>query len=309
MVKKIAIFFDTNKLEARFSNQKCGDLCIADIKASNDFYAIRRFVEEYRLSDKIEFCIPEIVIREYKRHLLEIYQKHTVSFIEQLNDYKRVFGSILNVSYEFTKQNEAIFQEHIETLFDEFIIRNSCRIVNYDRNIDLFERLVDKAINKKAPFISARSNKKEYHDAGLKDAIIAETILKYHSDNGCPCILVSEDNDWGRCDDLVRDDIFVCKNCEHLKSVLVRFFDVSKGESIRLKFEEPYLRETIIRETGNQYDGSVSSFNVVEITHKDADVYIVNIDCNINETLYQIVCEYDDASNDVSNISYKIENE
>jgi len=309
-MERIAIFFDTNKLEARFTDHKCGDLCLADIKASTDFYDIRRFVNEYQLSDKIEFCIPELVILEYKRHLLDIYTQHTESFRSEINEYQKVFGSILKVDFEFVKQNVDEFKEHIDALFNNFIAMNNCKVIEYDRSSALLERIVDKAINRVAPFVFVRCNKKEYHDAGLKDAIIAETILKYHVDNDCPCILISEDNDWGRCSDLNKDDIFICKNLEQLRIILHEKLGITDiDEDVRLKFEDSYIRETIIRETGNQYDSAVSDFNVVAIMLKNANIYTVKINCNINETIYWIVCEYDYASNEVSSVSYEIENE
>jgi len=187
-MEHIAIFFDTNKLEARFTDRKCGDLCVSDIKATKDFYDIKKFIENNRLYDSIEICIPEIVVREYKRHLLEIYTQHTKTFEDKINEYKKVFGSILKIDFEFIKRNAKEFQEHTDALFEDFISINHCRVIEYDRSRDLLERIVDKAINRTAPFASANGKRKEYHDAGLKDAIIAETILKYQTDNGCPCI-------------------------------------------------------------------------------------------------------------------------
>ncbi len=308
-MEHIAIFFDTNKLESRFTDHKCGSLCVSDIKATKDFYDIKKFIEDNRLCSSIEICIPEIVILEYKRHLLDIYTTHTKSFKDTIIEYQKVFGSILKVDFEFVKRDIDEFKEHIDDLFSNFITINNCKVIEYDRSSTLFERVVDKAINKVAPFTSARKDKKEYHDAGFKDAIIAETILKYRTDNGCPCILISEDNDWGRCLDLNKDHIFICKNLEHLRDVLSKQWGIPKSNDVRLKFEDLYIRETIIRETGNQYDESISDFNITGITLKDKNIYVVRINCNINETIYKITCEYDYSLNEVLNVVYKIENE
>ena len=308
-MEHIAIFFDTNKLESRSTDHKCGDLCVSDIKATKDFYNIKKFIEDNQLCSSIEVCIPEVVILEYKRHLLEIYTKHTVSFKEKIDEYKHVFGSILKIDFEFSKHNIDEFKEHVDNLFDNFTTINNCKVIEYDRSSTLLERVVDKAINQVAPFVTAKNNGKEYHDAGLKDALIAETILKYQTDNNCPCILISEDNDWGRCSDLNKNHIFICKDLEHLKNVLSIQWGIREPNDIRLKFEDSYIRETIIQETGNQYDKSVSDFNITDITSKEENIYVVRINCNINETIYKITCEYDYSSNTISNVVYEIENE
>lgn len=308
-MEHIAIFFDTNKLESRFTDHKCGDLCISDIKATKDFYDIKKFIEDNRLCGSIEICIPEIVILEYKRHLLEIYTTHTESFKNTISEYQKVFGSILKVDFEFAKRDIDEFKEHVDDLLNDFITRNNCKVVRYDRSSTQLERIVDKAINRIAPFSQAKEKGKEYHDAGFKDALIAETILKYRIDNNYPCILISEDNDWGRCSDLDKDHIFICKNLAQLEVVLSKKLGIVKSKDVRLKFEDSYIRETIIQETGNQYDESVSDFNITDITSRDENIYVVKTNCKINETIYNIVCEYDYSSNEVSNISYKIEDE
>lgn len=308
-MERIAIFFDTNKLESRFTDHKCGSLCVSDIKATKDFYDIKKFIEDNRLCSNVDLCIPEIVILEYKRHLLEIYTMHTKSFKDTINEYQKVFGSILNVEFEFAKRDINEFQGHVDALLDNFIEINNCKVIEYDRSSTLLERIVDKAINRVAPFAYAKSKGKEYHDAGFKDTIIAETILKYRTDNGCPCILISEDNDWGRCLDLNQDHIFICKDLEHLKNVLSKKWGILESNDVRLKFEDSYIQETIIQETGNRYDKSVSEFNITDIALNDENIYVVKINCKINETSYTITCEYDDSSNAVSNVVYKIENE
>lgn len=84
---KIAVFFDTNKLEARFSDKKCGDLYLSEVKASNDFYELKKYIKDNGLSEYVKLCVNEISIREYKQHLIENYKDHSKGFSDNIDGY------------------------------------------------------------------------------------------------------------------------------------------------------------------------------------------------------------------------------
>ena len=305
----VAIFFDTNKLEARISDKKHGDLYLAEIKSSKDFYEIRNFIVENKFSKSAHICISDISIREYKKHLIENYNKYTQGLSDDIEGYKKSFGSILDVDFSFNKKNIEEYEKHITYIFNEFISHNDCEIVSYPKDIDFFSNLVDKAIEKSCPFVTINGNGKQYKDAGFKDAVIGETILRYSKNNNCKCILVSEDNDYSRAFS-ENDDIHICKDSKQVKELLNNLLGLSDIDVVKNKFtNDHYLQETIIDLTGNKYDKSVTSFDVLDVQKIEDGQYEISITTEINEVKYSIKCEYESSSNEIKYIKYDIQNE
>lgn len=306
---KVAIFFDTNKLEARITGSKCGELFLAEIKASSDFYDIKKYIDDSGVSKVVELCISEISLRECKQHLIENFKDHRKNFCDRIDEYKRSFGSILDVSYEFRKNTVDEFKEHVDCIYEGFIIANQCKIIEYVRDVDFFGSLIEKAIRKQSPFINIGANGKQYKDAGFKDAIVGESIIRYHRDNNCKCILISEDKDF---ENAFSDysEIIICKNFIEVKELLFELLGVTDSKFIENKFEtDPYLQEKLIRETGNIFDEAVSRFKVINILSEEEDIYSLKIQCVINEVIYEIKCRYESTSNEVFDVTYKTTND
>ncbi len=306
---KVAVFFDTNKIEARFSNAKCGDLYLSEVKASSDFYEVKNYIEDSGLSKDVKLCVSEISIREYKQHLMENFTEHSKGFSDNIDGYKKSFGSILDVTYEFNKKSIAEFEEHVESIFSEFLYLNKCKNIEYVRDVDFFNTLVDKAIKKEKPFVSIGANKKLYKDAGFKDAIIIETIIRYHKEQRCKCILVTDDNDFNSAFQ-DSDGIIICKDATNVKNTLSDWLSVSNIDIIKYKFgSDKYIQESIISETGNTLDESVTIFDVVSVKEKDENLYSIEIHSVINEVVYRFTCKYESISNEIFDVVYTTEND
>ena len=306
---KIAVFFDTNKLEARFSNSKCGDLYLAEVKASNDFYEVKKYIEESGLLRYVKLCITEISIREYKQHLIENFEEHRKGFSDSIDGYQKSFGSILDVAFEFRKSNIAEFEEHVELIFTEFLSLNKCETIEYVRDIDFFNSLVDKVIKKQKPFVSIGGNGKKYKDAGFKDAIIGETIIRYHEKMGHKCVLITDDKDF---ESTFHDyaDILICKDATSAKDVLSNLLRIPTLDLIKSKFEsDKYIQESVISETGNTLDESVANFDVVNVKEEEENLYSIEIHSVINEVVYHFTCKYESISNEIFDIVYTTEND
>ena len=305
---KVAVFFDTNKIEARFSNSKCGDLYLSEVKASSDFYEVKNYIEDSGLYKDVKLCVSEISVREYKQHLIENFTEHSKGFSDNIDGYKKSFGSILDVTYEFNKKSIAEFEEHVESILSEFLSLNKCKNVEYVRDVDFFNSLVDKAIKKEKPFVSVGANKKLYKDAGFKDAIIIE-IIRYHKELGCKCILVTDDNDFSSAFQ-DSDGITICKDATNVKNTLSDWLSVSNIDIIKYKFgSDKYLQERIISETGNILDDSVTKFDVSNIREDENDIYMISITSVVNEVTYQITCKYESSSNEIFDVEYVTEND
>ena len=295
-MKRIAIFFDTNILEARFSEKKQEFLFHHNIIPNKLFYDVINYIRQNKIEHLIDFCITSISWKEFTNHLIENYRERFNDFKQQETAYRKSFGATFDIIYEFKQENEEQYIEHIKTLQNDFLRVNKCTIVDYPNDIGFFNSLIDKCIDKKPPFKTTHAQTKTYTDAGLKDALILESIIRYGQQNNCITILVSQDPDF---DDT--KSIHICKSIQNLEKFLLDKSYISNESAIKNKIEtDTYLKDTIVSMTGNKFDKSVTAFQIIDVSKcEDDDYFKLNIQCTINETIYIIDCTYDANSNEI----------
>ena len=69
-MKRIAIFFDTNILEARFSEKKQEFLFHHNIIPNKLFYDVINYIRKNKIEHLIDFCITSISWKEFTNHLI-----------------------------------------------------------------------------------------------------------------------------------------------------------------------------------------------------------------------------------------------
>ncbi|MEJ8770366.1 PIN domain-containing protein [Prevotella sp. HCN-7019] len=306
-MKRIAIFFDTNILESRFSEKKQEFLFHYKIIPNELFNKTINYIKTNNIENITDFCVCTVSLKELKNHLVENYKNRVNDFIHQEAVYKKAFGPSVEILYEFEHKNEEEYSKYIEKKLNVFLEEYKCKLIDYPNDINFYKLLIDKCIDKKEPFKTASSQGKIYTDAGLKDAIIFETIIRYGHDNDCLTILVSKDNDFAN-----TRELYTCNSIVKLEEYLFEHSYISNENAIKNKIQSDlYLRETIISMTDNKLDESVTEFEVKNVVKNEDDpnCFNVNIKCTINESIYIIDCTYDFYSNNVELDSYKIENE
>jgi len=303
-MKNLSIFFDTNILESRFSFEKMEFLFHNTITPSDMFNKILNYIKTNKIESQTNFYIPDISWKEYRKHLIDNYLLNMKYIQGQTEAYKKAFGETFELSYKFSHESIDKYKEYLDRLQNDFLERTKCEIINYPKDVNVFENLIEKCINKQPPFKTAHANKKEYHDAGLKDALILETIARHQQEKNCQCILVTEDNDFAGI-----NDINVCSTFENFCKFLEDNGYVVNVDFIKHKIEsDTYLKESIITETGNKYDDSVTEFMVTNVKANE-DLYEVNIKAIINEVIYKITGKYDISPNELLDINIIMENE
>lgn len=306
-MRRIAIFFDTNILESRFSEKKQDFLFHYKITANELFYKTINFIRKYNIEQLTDLCVCTISSREIKKHLVENYRDRLKDFKQQESLYKKSFGPSFEITYKFKQETEEQYNEYIEKMLDDFYKEHNCTLIDYPHDIDFFNLLINKCMDGSGMFKTATSHGKTYTDAGFKDAIIFETIIRYCKENDCLTILISKDYDFNNA-----DDIYVCHSIEDLEKFLFDQSYVNNENGVRYKIQDDeYLQETIISMTGNKFDTSVTLFEVQSVSKdtENENCYNVNIKSVINETIYLIDCIYDSNSNSVESVSNKIMNE
>lgn len=307
---KISIYFDTNMLERRHSNSA---LFLSELSINPEYYEIENMIRDLSLSKKVEICIPEIVWMEIKKHLKEFYRSEKDSMIAKMAQYRMSFGSIADITCEFNDiTNDSQYEEYLEQITQDFLEnpKVSAKIIPYPKDQDTICEIIDKAMYTVAPFVKVNKGKKEYTDAGFKDALIYETLLKNTNDH--LCILVSNDSDF---DNLFcincSTNLKLCKTAKDVKETLISNFDIDNKDVLITEIKnDKYFISNALTTFGydKDIDYSIKEIRVVNISEdKEAkfelDLVVDGID-EIFTVLYNITAkEIVDITKEESEVS------
>lgn len=294
------IFFDTNILENRFNND-C--LQVSQPKFSALYYSVKNFIINEKIQDFVKICIPEIVFVEMKKHLIDCYKSKSDSLKSHVETYKKVFGDMYEISTnKKICQTYKDYTEYIDKYFDDILNKNSdfISIIPYPRNNEIFEKIIHKAIHSEKPFTKVKGNGKEYTDAGLKDAIIYETLLQYSVDKFC--ILVSKDNDF-KClfeNETETENIKLCNDENSLMKILLSRINISAlNYKIEILLSEnEYFRKTILSEVKFDEFANFKFDKIINVKEVDSGTEII-FSAVINGEKYEFDVIYEMNANEL----------
>jgi len=306
--KKCSIYFDTNAFERRHTGK---ELFLYALEASELFYGVRDAVLQLGLKEYVQLSIPEIVWREVKQHLIDKFNSTVDSFNGKITEVKKSCGELLDIHYELKgidKVND--YPKYVERIALEFLDnpKNFVQIVSLPRNEDMFNSIIDNAVQGIPPFNKAKSSGKEYNDAGLKDVLIWETVKQCDVDE--LVIFVTNDTDFNK---IKTDNIHICSNLAEVKSLLLEEMPIAQDILIinRLHSNDKYLLDQIMAE--GEFDSSSSAQvqeileNTIETDEMDRKTLHIVCKMKINDAKVQMVLQYDLNANeliDVNNLQY-----
>lgn len=156
------IFFDTNVLKRKVIDD------FSSIKSSNVFESFLDFLgtEDLLAEYKINIC--EITLEEFRKRILEEYEKTLIelnSAYEKLKNVHPIRFDLENIS----------FSEFIERQLIEYFESKNVYIISIPKNKRIFNNIITRAINKEKPFLG----KDGESDKGFKDVILWESIIDY----------------------------------------------------------------------------------------------------------------------------------
>lgn len=197
---KVHIYFDTNSLEdyiprritAKGNNKSFMNL--SKFRFPSYYYDVERFIQDNELQEKVEIFIPEIVWMELEKHMLNQHAVDLENLSLCIKEYKDIFSDLIEINYE---HKEKEYEKYLSSMMKDFLESKkvSAKIVPYPKDHDCITKIIRNAMYTRAPFSNAHKDKKEYSDAGLKDALIVETVFANKKDN-ILIIFVSKDNDF-----------------------------------------------------------------------------------------------------------------
>jgi len=299
--EKCYIFFDTNTFEYRQSDK----LLLTEIRASKLFYDVLNAIELLGLSDKVQVCIPEIVLEEVKLHMIDEYKAEIDSLNFKIKEAQQVLGELVDISCEFNEVNGVSgYKQYVEDIAQEFISnpKNKVVIIKYPNDADTLDMIVDKALHGTPPFTTITASKKKYSDAGFKDALIWETVNQMKGEE--LIVFVTKDFDFKKVD---RNNINICSKSIELKNLLISNMNVSSDVLFltTLLDSKSELVHRIITESGFEGFKSVTVDPLIEhwIDKDDEgkETSVLNIICDIiiDNDVHKFTIRYDINANEL----------
>ncbi len=167
MSYKTLIVFDTNKL--RDSNNS--DLRYADFVLGGDYKFVDSFIKEKGLKDYVHIAVPEIVIRELLKQKTDQYATDVSRFKSVAKSLQEV-GVVKEVEFFDLDIKKFLNEKQKEFFTKNYHIKILCS--DKSDHAEMFRNILNRSVEKRAPF-------KKGTDAGFKDVVIWETLLKNFS--------------------------------------------------------------------------------------------------------------------------------
>lgn len=303
-INRIKIFLDTNVIEARHE-ESC--LTLNAIKLHPDFYKLLDYCKDI---SEVRIYIPEIVWKEVCAHLISNFNSTLQSMKTKINLYKKTFGDLIDLNLEMKGTSKETYSAYVDQISTEFwsTMTDRCELAPIKRTDSALLELVDKAITITRPFTSAKG-KKEYTDAGFKDAVIVETILSCCSEDEIG-ILLTGDMDFNTVfQQYDCEKYFAARTLDELKNQINAILNRNDEYVIKAIFEQnAYMKETLFAMLDLTYDKSTTQFEVQSIS-KEEELYILQIQACVNEVIYTMNVSYDSVANEIIDVKYKILND
>lgn len=92
--KKVSIFLDTNVFQTFLGKKKTSDVLLYSPGVPNKYYALVDFINQNKLKETVEICIPSVVIMECKQHMYACFLKSTKELEDSIENYQKLFGDV-----------------------------------------------------------------------------------------------------------------------------------------------------------------------------------------------------------------------
>lgn len=311
---KISIFIDTNILQSFIKHGKRDYVFLANLGIPQKYSDLISFITENRLQKYIEVCISEVVFKELRQHMISDFNVFCDSIKSDIDFYKKIGGDLLDINYRIPINKEG-YPEYVDSLIKEFINnpKNLCNCIPIPPKETLFDNLLEKALIGIKPFVVQTIEGKSYKDAGFKDSIIAETIYAYCSVEEKTCMFITNDSDFSpRFENVLNDTTkyVKCSSIEQAIDFLKKYYDISVEERLKREFSEnTYWHEYLLNSVEQEYDASVTSVTVDNVSQCEGNIYNIDLTMMVNENEYRFTVNFDAVANDIVDFQYSIEND
>lgn len=287
-MKNINIFFDTNSVKKL-------DGEINKFELNETYNVVKRFIIENELNN-IKVFIPSIVIDELIQQYIEEYKEGQQEIDNQLAKMS-VYANRLNWEIEIKKHfnyKNRDYVEYIKKEANRFIEEEQpfLNVVEYPKETK-FNKIIERAVMKKKPFFSGRSEGKKFSDAGFKDVVFLECVIdvmeklkedfyiiskdKFFSELNlekeiidCVGIVISHDTG-KKIVEYFKQKLLIEDNSKYIKFVKSQYFKEKIEKATNYKMIESYVAMT-----KDEYDDTVyiNNTSLVESDGKHKEIIV-----------------------------------
>ena len=308
---KAYIYFDTNTFECRHSGKS---LYLSQFTVNPLYYEIEDLIRNMGLGDRVEICIPDIVWFELEEHLVNHFKSEKKSMEAKIDAFRKSFGNLAEVYYEFKDCNsESEYSDYAKDIAQDFLSnpRVNAKIISCPKDEKTIQKIIKQAVHSEQPFKTAKVGRKEYTDAGFKDALIFNTIVT-HTKNHLG-IFISNDSDFSEIFNSKRINNFkICSNAKDVRFTLLQEFNVASADIMELLLKsDNYLIQRILSECELDINSCMMdlkiiscktvedsvSVNFIALINGEKQSFNITYNVNANELL-EASCEIFDEMED-----------
>ncbi|MCM1500024.1 MAG: PIN domain-containing protein [Clostridium sp.] len=306
MYDNIYIYFDTNAIETRVGKK----LFVSQIRLSRLYYEIEKLIKDLQLEKQVHICIPEVAWLEMLEHMKMCYKSEKQSMMDKISEIKKLFGDLVDIDVQFAlAEDENSYNSFIKGLEKEMLEDSKflAEIIPFPKDEKTMQVLFEKAAQSISPFTKICKGKKEYSDAGFKDALIFATMLHYT--NNAMGILVTGDTDYEGYEGAFKyaqvDNFRCIKTVEELKTILVENYRIIDSRYLESQIQEnEYLFERVLEETGIGVQCTCVYEGIEEIQETDMGQEFI-LKLRVNGIIQSFEVVYDIGANELVSAGLK----
>lgn len=312
--KKVSVFVDTNILQSFVSYRKTDYVFLANLGIPKAYYDLVAFIEDNHLENYVEICISEVVFKELRQHMIDMFDNFCKNFAKDMEHYSKIAGDIFECNYTIKIKKED-YPLYVDKLIRDFIEtpKNRCVYIPISAKAEMMDKLLDKVLRSIKPFVTNNIGGKAYKDGGFKDSIIAESIYSHCSCPDRKCLLISSDGDFGEGFESMLNEtnqFIKASSIEQAILFLRDYYDTSMESRLAREFtHNTYWQEYLVKDIGQEYDKSVTNVNVESVEQLTDGRYKVTVSIVMNETVYKFTVDFDANANEIVDYQYKIQDD
>lgn len=299
----IYVFVDTNiigtydgKNSVSFSMKEHGSVFISFIK----------FVNDYELQSNIKIQIPEIVCKEIKKQLEDSFTSKKQTFGETIQRARDLFGELLTVDYSFGIHDISVANIK-KGISDKY---SNTSFPNCPNDKKTFQKVIVRALEKQLPFKKSG----ETSDAGFKDVLIWETILKQKLKKGDLLIFITDNlSDFRDAIEMKKSNaqLVIESNLELIKAKILSALGIKVVKIEAQEHTTPEQRMVMEKISRNRYlqDESLSVAGIIKdkeynlfitgAVEKD-EQFVVDMRYEAGDIKTEFAVKYDAGSNSIT---------